>query len=852
MTGEFRPERIPEPMRHLRHWVRWEIEHRPDKTGEMKPTKVPKRPRRAGGNAASDDPSTWGGFDQAVAAGPEPSSDCGVGFMFGGCGIVGIDLDRAINLDTGEITPWAAAIVAEFNSYTEVSPSHTGLHIFVYGTMPRGKGRSRFYEGGKVEAYDRGRFFTVTTRHWSGTPETIEPRDTELAAFVARMWPDETPPPRPPAPALSLSDCEILEKCRRAKNATKFASLYDLGDLTDYADDHSVADFALLGILKFYTQDEAQLDQLIRSSALYRPKWDDPRPGGTYGLASIRRALESGGAHYDPQYRTATMVKTRSTRQAPANGNGQHPGEDGDESGALYPVVYVKDRPLRDLATECLRILEEANDPPDLFVRTGELARVRRHEDGRPVIGTVGEPHLRGRLTRVADFFNQKNEHVDPDKHLVQDILAIGEWNFPPLEGVTEIPTLRPDGTVADRPGYDAATKLVYCPAPGLAIPEIPERPSVTDTSGALELIRETIGEFPYVGKPDAANALALLLTPFVRAMISSPVPMALLDKPKAGTGASLLSETISMIASGRPAAMMGAPTTEEEWQKQLTATLLEGATLITIDNVVEPLFSPSLSRALTARTWKGRILGLSRDATLPIRATWMVTGNNVRLKGDMPRRCYRIRMDADTSQPWTRTGFTHPNLLEFVTSNRGRLIAALLTIARAWFAAGRPKADVPTLGGYESWCRTLGGILAHAGVEGFLGNLDAMHDQINEEDTEWAAFFEVWNECLGGGPVTVSKVVFTMHERPDFREALPECLAAAFENERQFQQQLGLRLKERIGTPYGQHDLRVERAKSDTHAKVAQWKVVGKVAGKADVCGDSPQGPRWFVPGDR
>ena len=120
---------------------------------------------------------------------------------------------------------------------------------------------------------------------------------------------------------------------------------------------------------------------------------------------------------------------------------------------------------------------------------------------------------------------------------------------------------------------------------------------------------------------------------------------------------------------------MMGAPTDDAEWRKQITATLLPGPTVVIIDNVEEPLSAASLSRALTANVWSDRVLGLSQQANIQQCATWIATGNNIQVGGDMARRCFRIRLDAKSARPWKGRTFTHPNLLEWVRENRGRLV---------------------------------------------------------------------------------------------------------------------------------------------------------------------------------
>ena len=184
---------------------------------------------------------------------------------------------------------------------------------------------------------------------------------------------------------------------------------------------------------------------------------------------------------------------------------------------------------------------------------------------------------------------------------------------------ITEMPVLRPDGTILTASGYDLSTRLIYAPAPGLQVPPIPQQPT---QQAAAELCRflmgELLGDFPFVGDADRANALGLLVTPIVRSAIRGQVPLALVDAPRAGTGKGLLSAMVAQIGTGRPAGMMSAPGNEEEWRKQITANLLAGATVILIDNLEGRLVSASLSRALTAAVWRDRILGCSQQPELP------------------------------------------------------------------------------------------------------------------------------------------------------------------------------------------------------------------------------------------
>jgi hypothetical protein len=111
-----------------------------------------------------------------------------------------------------------------------------------------------------------------------------------------------------------------------------------------------------------------------------------------------------------------------------------------------------------------------------------------------------------------------------------------------------------------------------------------------------------------------------------------------------------------------------------------------------------------------------------------------------------MVRRCFLIRLDTQMVRPWKRSGFTHDQP-DWTRENRGRLACALLTLARAWISAGQPAGDTPTLGSFERWSHVVGGILAHAGVDGFLENLSELEDSEFGEDQEWATLLAAVSE---------------------------------------------------------------------------------------------------------
>ncbi len=494
------------------------------------------------------------------------------------------------------------------------------------------------------------------------------------------------------------------------------------------------------------------------------------------------------------------------------------------------PLVMVTDRPLDAISADALAALRGANDPPSLFVRGGKLARICRDERSRPFIEHETEASLRGRLARAASFTAIRErgaELVSPPLDAVRDVAALGEWPFPPLAGIVEAPALRPDGTVLDDPGYDPTTKLVYAPAPGLRVPAIPAQPDARELAAAVALVDEALVDFPFVDGSSRANAIALLLTPILRPAISGLVPLGLLDATKAGTGKGLLAGVGAVIATGQGAAAMTAPVREEEWEKRIFAQVLRGASFVLIDEARD-LGSPALSAVLTAASYEGRVLGKSEIASLPNRIVWCAAGNNVKLRGDMPRRCYWIRLDAQSSRPWQRTRFRHPDLLAWVSARRGDLLAALLTMARAWYAAGRPAADVPALGSFGEWTRVVGGVLAHASVEGFLGNTAALYDAADEEGSEWEAFLAALLERFPGG-FMAGDVASALDE---LRDVLPGALADKTEG-KGFRRALGRAFGAKDGTRFGEEELYLTKAGEDARNKTTRWRVA---RGRADV----------------
>ena len=282
---------VPTELLVLDQWVGWKSTLKP---GAAKPTKVPKNPH-SGGNAESDNPKTWGAVWDASSAAKARGFD-GVGFVFTEDDeFAGVDLDHSI--EDGAILPWAMDIIAALDSYTEFSPSGTGVHIIVRGRVPKGLKRSN------IEIYSDGRYFTMTGNRVPDTPEDIRDAQHELLQLYDSLTEKKKPKVSAPLPVANhlLDDGQLLDMARQAENGAKFGRLFD-GD-TGGQPSASEADLALCCMLAFWTgRDASAIDRLFRASGLMRDKWDErhERDGRTYGQMTTDKAIELTSEVYEP------------------------------------------------------------------------------------------------------------------------------------------------------------------------------------------------------------------------------------------------------------------------------------------------------------------------------------------------------------------------------------------------------------------------------------------------------------------------------------------------------------------------------------------------------------------------
>jgi hypothetical protein len=264
-------------------------------------------------------------------------------------------------------------------------------------------------------------------------------------------------------------------------------------------------------------------------------------------------------------------------------------------------------------------------------------------------------------------------------ERIAQTILDLhGERGLPKLQGVITAPTLRPDGSIFDSPGYDLSTGLFYVsndPTP----PRVPIAPTMAEVHKAFAELWKPFSLFPYDSDQSRGVMLAAILTAATRGTVS-PAPGFGFDAPTAGSGKSLLAKCL-MALTGTEPIMNPPPPNDTEGEKRLLSLVKDGAAAICWDNYNAPVDGASLNAFLTADPFAGRLLGESSNPSFPNKALFLVTGNNLRIQGDTCRRVLVCRIDDQSEQPYLREFNFEP--LTLVKSRRASLIVAALTLIR-------------------------------------------------------------------------------------------------------------------------------------------------------------------------
>ncbi len=490
------------------------------------------------------------------------------------------------------------------------------------------------------------------------------------------------------------------------------------------------------------------------------------------------------------------------------------------------PKITIKFRHVRDLTDEALDAIRRANDKelPEFFVQSTAMVRLRV-DIAPPVVEPLGNHSLRGALDRVANWTNISRSGKEyPDKvpvEVVSDILSLPGYNgtLPKLTTVATTPFFNANGDLIAASGYHQYADTYLYLAPELSIPALSITPSAADIARAKHLlITELLGDFRFASACGLPHTLAVLLYGPMRQFINTHAPLYVTDAPTAGSGKGLIMDCASITLTGGPVVVIAETKDEEEMRKKVTSQLMCGASFVLFDNIRRIMDSGAFAAVLTSDVWGDRILGGLKDVKIDNRVQWAATGNNLRFTGEMLRRTIPARIDVGMEHPEMRlpSAFRHADLRTWAKQNRGELLWAVLTLVRNWFAQGAPRFNDRALGSFENWSQIVGGVLAAAGIEGFLAGRELFADSGDTESAAFRTFINAWFDVFQSKPVTVNDLI-----------TLAKTHLALAEEDRSSRTILGGMLGKRRDNVFGNYKL-VAAPYTDDHGRSRSgWKLV-------------------------
>ncbi|WP_227285811.1 hypothetical protein [Boseongicola sp. H5] len=449
--------------------------------------------------------------------------------------------------------------------------------------------------------------------------------------------------------------------------------------------------------------------------------------------------------------------------------------------GAIWNLVKDKHR-VEKRSNGKVPVIGEWGDPEMVAYAEKKLSKSKDH-NGDPVIYTfegdycviknnnremLALPTFKARLDDASEWEDKNGRKVlSPDNVAKHCYFRDGKPGAE-LAGIKTTPYFDPSWRRIDRHGYNSTT-AIYLAMGNLDVPRVSEQPSKEEVLEAVRLfVEEVFGDFPIGGLtrkelvqkviggepvPDFANLLGMVLQLFCRDAIKGFTPLYTLTKPDHGTGASLVVDIMSLIGLGEETAPQTLPPSAEEMQKSLLAFVVGGGPICYFDNIDKAISSGPLASALTAKKFSGRMLQTSRYVEAPVNHLWVATAVSVEAHDELIRRMVWIELDAKVAHPEERSDWRHDDIGAWVRENRGQLVWAALTLIQNWIAKGQPEFEGPLLNSYENWSRVIGGIVAAAGVKGFLGNNERKksYAQTGDSNAVQLLMERIAEECSDG-----------------------------------------------------------------------------------------------------
>jgi len=623
--------------------------------------------------------------------------------------------------------------------------------------------------------------FAVVT--WPGGAQAVSKADwTPLRGRLVAAWPDNDAPGH--KAAAEVAKAASAAGAARGLVVPVQQDWPDGWDLADPLPDGTTAD-ALRDMLaqamaepaRTETPGDALRADVARAAAMAREDW-------------LAARLDMARRHRVPvgELDALRAAALRAQRQAEDAGR-EVPEPPADPRGRTD--LFVNGADLPDTAAELAAMLATV---PHLFDRGGPARIARdRSRDGfvvEPLTlnGVVNEAH---RIARPWQWVKNRDGGMERrDVTLPERVAKLyldnrDGWGLRPLDGITSAPLLHPDGTIRAAEGYDAETRLWCERVPAV---EVPAAPSREDAAAALLRLRRWFRTFAFAdaervaeagapvavvdtAKPPGADESAFLCA--VLTAVCRPclwlAPGLLVRAPEysgAGTGKGLLVRSICAVAFGARPVALTAGATAEEFDKRITAALMEAGATLFLDNVNSTaLKSDVLASAITERPAAVRPLGRSATVQLNPTAFVAVTGNGLLLSEDMARRFLTVELDAGMEDPEARD-FRRDFLADTLAA-REALLRDVLTIWRWGRRTGDALPAGRALGSFTEWARWCRDPLAALGCrDPALRVADAKAKDPRRQNV--AEIFTSWWEAHGSRAVAVADLAEPVRDAAD------------------------------------------------------------------------------------
>jgi len=413
------------------------------------------------------------------------------------------------------------------------------------------------------------------------------------------------------------------------------------------------------------------------------------------------------------------------------------------------------------------------------------------------------------------DVRSKEYRRVDLPKRYGETIISRGvQAGFRQLNGLIFAPTIRlRDGSIISQPGYDEGSGLFYVGKMLADFDRFPETVSQSDAQQALDVFDEVYSEFPFVDRSSYSAVIAANISALLRCQLET-APLFGVTAHAAGTGKSLLVDTVALITTGRRCPVFSVGHDPAEMEKRISAAVLSGRALFSLDNVEYPLKDALLCQVCSQPFISVRPLGSSTVVQSRTNMSIFATGNNLAIHGDLRRRTVLIRLDAEMEHPERRT--FKCDVVSFIYANRGRIVRAALVLSLAYRAAGCPSVDAMPIGGFEQWDQWCRRPLIWAGLSDPLDASDSLRE-IDPDLLVTRQLLAAWFRVYGDRAVTAAELI-NVHD-----EVLRDALTAVC-SEHISTRRLAGWLRRHQGRIID--GLVVSNAGSDPHRKVVRWRV--------------------------